>query len=278
MQPEPWEFPVAEGLTLRGDVFGTGARRVLLLPGGGQSRSAWRGTAMMLAQRGYRALTLDLRGQGDSDWAPDGHYGFEDYARDLEVVLACFGAAALVGSSLGGLAALSAAARAPDLTEALVLADVAPRQSAEGGHQVRALMRTATTGFVDVAEAAAAISGIMGTVRRPATDRLRGHLREDGGRLFWKWDPRVIEDRFVDTDEVIDALEARTRRLTMPVLLVHAELSNVINSADVARFRDLVPQCQVETLAGARHMITGESNQAYGEIVARFLARCGTIP
>lgn len=251
---------------------------MVLLPGGGQSRSAWRGTAIMLAGLGYQALTLDLRGQGDSDWAPDGQYRFDDYARDLEAVLLCFGAASLIGSSLGGLAALSAAARVPALVDALVLADVVPHQSSPGGRQVRALMQTASTGFADVEAAADAISDIMGTERRPPSDRLREHLREEGGRLFWKWDTRVIEDRFVDTPEVIDALEARAGGLAMPVLLIHAERSNVITSADVQRFQQRVPHCRVETLAGAQHMITGDSNQAYGEIVARFLGSCGISP
>ena len=40
---------------------------VLLLHGGGQTRHSWAGTAGALAGAGFRAITLDSRGHGESD-------------------------------------------------------------------------------------------------------------------------------------------------------------------------------------------------------------------
>jgi pimeloyl-ACP methyl ester carboxylesterase len=59
----------AQGVNLVGDEVGpAGGRPVLLLHGGGQNRHAWTGTAAELAGHGYRVLSLDARGHGDSEW------------------------------------------------------------------------------------------------------------------------------------------------------------------------------------------------------------------
>ena len=66
-------IPVADGVTLAADAFGDPADPpVVLLHGGGQTRHAWGNTARLLGAAGWYALTVDLRGHGDSDWSPDG--------------------------------------------------------------------------------------------------------------------------------------------------------------------------------------------------------------
>ncbi len=56
------------GLCLVGDAWGASdAPPVLLLHGGGQTRHAWGTTAQSLAERGWYAVSLDMRGHGDSD-------------------------------------------------------------------------------------------------------------------------------------------------------------------------------------------------------------------
>ena len=60
-------FHVADGLELAADAHGDpSGRPVLLLHGGGQTRHAWGGTAAALAERGFHAVALDLRGHGES--------------------------------------------------------------------------------------------------------------------------------------------------------------------------------------------------------------------
>ena len=59
---------------------------MLLLHGGGQTRHSWSGTAQRLAREGWHALSLDLRGHGQSDWSPAGAYDLEDFVRDLVAV------------------------------------------------------------------------------------------------------------------------------------------------------------------------------------------------
>ena len=45
---------------------------VILLHGGGQTRHAWGNSAARLAEAGWEALALDMRGHGGSGWSPRG--------------------------------------------------------------------------------------------------------------------------------------------------------------------------------------------------------------
>ncbi len=87
MVPTKLEFITPDGLTLIADAWGSpDARPVLLQHGGGQTRNAWGNTARQLANFGWLAISLDLRGHGDSDWDPAEDYSLDAYARDLSLI------------------------------------------------------------------------------------------------------------------------------------------------------------------------------------------------
>lgn len=70
-EPHRTVFRTADGLDLVADRYGAPIRGgVLLAHGGGQTRHAWAKTAAALADRGWEAVALDLRGHGDSGWSP----------------------------------------------------------------------------------------------------------------------------------------------------------------------------------------------------------------
>src|SRR5688500_7037966 len=115
--PRPISFRGADGVTLRADARGDAAAPpVLLLHGGGQTRHAWGGSAEALARDGRCAISLDLRGHGESDWASgDAAYRLERFAADLRAVIEQLGRTpAIVGASLGGLTTLLAVGEASE--------------------------------------------------------------------------------------------------------------------------------------------------------------------
>lgn len=82
-------FEGRDGLCLVGDRRGDHRHSpVVFLHGGGQTRHSWGGTAAGVAQRGWKALTLDARGHGDSAWSEVGDYRLESFAEDVRLVLA----------------------------------------------------------------------------------------------------------------------------------------------------------------------------------------------
>ncbi|MEY9848248.1 alpha/beta fold hydrolase [Streptacidiphilus sp. MAP5-3] len=123
--------PRIEGPWTHRDVAANGARfhiaeagegpLVLLVHGWPQFWWAWRHQLTALADAGYRAVAVDLRGVGGSDRTPRG-YDPSNMALDLTGVIRSLGAhdATLVGHDWGGFLAWTAAAMRPALVRRLV--------------------------------------------------------------------------------------------------------------------------------------------------------------
>ena len=113
-----------DGHRLVYDEYGAGSRVVVLLPGLLFSRKMHRPLAESLADRGHRALCLDLLGHGDSDRPPEmWHYSMTIFGRQGIALLdhAGIGEAVIGGTSLGANASLEAAATAPDRVTGLLI-------------------------------------------------------------------------------------------------------------------------------------------------------------
>ncbi len=145
-----------------------GAPPVLFLHGITSCRDSWFESTERLGDR-YECWTLDFRGHGESDRAPD-EYLIDHYAADAAAVLGAIGRpATVVGHSLGGVTAAHLVHRAHPLVTAVFLEDppmFAPDPAA-GGMDFPAL-------FAVVARPAG-----------PTTDRSRlvQHLPEHGPHL-----------------------------------------------------------------------------------------------
>jgi non-heme chloroperoxidase len=119
--------------------WGTAGRPPLLcLHGITQTAHSWDEVAPVLA-RTHHVRVLDQRGHGDSTWAPDGDYRITTQNHDIERFLRTIDAvpAVLVALSMGGLVALTLAARAPELVRALVVVDIAPEVKRGGVDNIR---------------------------------------------------------------------------------------------------------------------------------------------
>ncbi len=281
-------FAGTAGNRLIGDEFlleGNRGPSVLLAHGGGQTRHSWQGTAEALARAGFRAITFDQRGHGDSDWVANGAYTFDDYADDMAAVARalCAGGEAppvAVGASLGGIASLLAAGESGfGLFSALVLVDITPRVKPEGVARVLSFMAAdAKMGFASLEDAADAISAYLPHRPRPSDlSGLSKNLRRgEDGRYRWHWDPRFLDHR-ADAVERAHVLQARqsaaAERLKIPVLLVRGRESELVGEAEAAEFLRLCPHAELADVSGARHMVAGDRNDAFTAAVADFVKR-----
>ena len=75
---------------------------VVFLPGGGQTRHIWGNTARALGERGWCAVSMDLRGHGESGWASDARDLLDDFVSDLRKVVETFDRAPDVGGASPG--------------------------------------------------------------------------------------------------------------------------------------------------------------------------------
>lgn len=111
------------------DLDGGRKGTLVLIPGWPLSSTMLENTTLFLADRGYRAVALDLRGFGKSD-APYAPYGYDVWCSDIRTVLRKMSLrdVTLVGHSMGGAVALRYAARFRSRVSKLVVAEpAAPR-------------------------------------------------------------------------------------------------------------------------------------------------------
>ena len=264
-------------VSVAADIYGTTGPLVLLQHGGGQTRHAWKGAGEALARGGYRAITLDARGHGDSDWAPDGDYSTEALVADLAAVVEHFGEKPiLVGASMGGGTSLVAAGEGAVAAAALVLVDTAPRVEIAGVKKIRNFMAQAPEGFASLDEVADAISTYQPHRQRPRKlDGLAKNVRLwPDGRFRWHWDPMFMKRPHMHLQDRIERQEAASVRLAQlkcPTLLVRGGLSDVLSTQGAQQFLDLVPHAQYVNVTDAAHMVAGDRNDIFISAVLDFL-------
>jgi pimeloyl-ACP methyl ester carboxylesterase len=276
----------ASGLRLAADAAGpVDGPTVVLLHGGGQTRHSWRGTWQLLVDSGWRALSVDLRGHGDSEWAKDGDYSHEAFAADvLAIATSLPQPPVLVGASLGGLASLLAITGSPvqeDTARALILVDIAHRIEVSGRDRIGAFMTSNIDGFASLEDAADAIA--VYNPHRPRPSDLSGlakNLRQrDDGRWVWHWDPTFITGKFGSADETRsdtigqDRLDAVVDTLRIPTLLVRGRSSDLLSPEGAQEFLRRVPHAEFADVAGAGHMVAGDRNEVFNAAILDFLER-----
>jgi pimeloyl-ACP methyl ester carboxylesterase len=286
--PAAASFIGASGNKLAADVYGEGGEAVLLLHGGGQTRHAWRKTAEEIARAGRTAYALDHRGHGESEWIESGAYAFADFAADARAVADALAARSghrpiVIGASLGGIAALLAEGTAEreraKVFSALVLVDITPRVDPSGVDKVQGFMRAhAREGFASIAEAADAVAQYLPHRPRPRShEGLKKNLRlSPDGRWRWHWDPRFLEGRRTvngDRSALEAALIDAALKLKIPALLVRGSSSELVQEAHAREFLELVPHAEFADVSGARHMVTGDRNDAFSAAILGFLGR-----
>lgn len=290
MTPTLLRIEVEPGRSLAVDGYGDPTHPpVVFLHGGGQTRHAWGGTASAVAARGWYCLNVDQRGHGDADRHPEGRYELSGFVLDLAALVSQLDRPpVLVGASLGGIASLMAET-APDagrIAQAMVLVDVTPRMAIAGVQRILQFMAAFPDGFDSLEAAAEHVAGYQPhRKKRRDLSGLRKNLRQGSdGRWRWHWDPRLLNswnpERFASGERVRIVAERleRAAKLTVPTLLVRGRMSDVVTKETAQEFLGLVPHAEYVDLAGAHHMVAGDRNDAFTEVVIDFLGRLREQP
>lgn len=271
-----------DGIELIADAIGNPDNTpVLFAHGGGQTRHAWGGTARAIAESGFYAVSLDLRGHGDSAWCPAANYDLAFYARDLIQVAKTFKQKPhVVGASLGGLAAmLVEGSIAPATFASLTMVDITPRMEESGVEQILAFMSAhSERGFASLDAAADIIADYLPHRERPKNNSgLAKNLRlGSDNRYRWHWDPAFVtssnagrKSRHVgDSPENLDKVAAAVK---LPTHLIRGRLSQLVSEEAVKHFLEVVPQARHTDISGAGHMIAGDKNDIFSEAVISFI-------
>ena len=280
--PKTLKYNASKQIQITASSFGSARDRpVLLLHGAGQTRHAWHRAAVALANSGWRAISIDARGHGDSTWCPNGDYSIECFISDLKHVTAqlsdeCGQVPAVVGASLGGITALLAQGESDHtLFSALVLVDITPRINSDGVAKILKFMSEHQHGFGSLQEAGDAVASYQPhrARQRKSNEGLRKNLRLIDGRFYWHWDPKLLEHVSELDTESVDRQRAAARNLSLPVQLVHGQMSEIVSDETANEFLQLVPHASYVNVTNAAHMVAGDSNDVFANAVSKFLGK-----
>jgi pimeloyl-ACP methyl ester carboxylesterase len=267
----------ANGLDLSVGISQGGGIPILFVHGFSHDRHVWQDVATPLPA-GFRPLTVDLRGHGDSDWSLDAAYRPSDYASDLGPVLdACaVDRAVVVGHSLGGNVATLFAADQPDRVSALVLVDTGPSLSGAAWDAAAGDAALAMGCFPDVESYRRVLNLAYPFGRPEALERLArtGLVRRVDGRFEPKMDPLLVEltgteSQWADNES---ALWAALGKLQCPTLVVRGERSAMLSPEIVREMVDNVLDrgCHV-SVRDAGHAVAVDNPGGLVEAITGFL-------
>lgn len=210
--------------------------------------SSTRANDLARALEGRHGFAYDHRGHGESGRTP-GAYTFVNYGRDAVAFLrgVVREPAVLVGHSLGGMAAICAAAHAPELVLTAFLADP-PLYAPE------APLRDEREPFARVAEQAG----------RPVEELEREGVPPLRAEMVSRLDPAVMRMTLDGSAFEGWDTDAYLRKIQCPVLLEHGdrERGSVIYPGEIERAMMHLRDVRVLHLAGTGHMpwIAGEAD------------------
>jgi pimeloyl-ACP methyl ester carboxylesterase len=246
---------------------------VVLLAGWGCSAYLYRKNLQPLADAGFRAIAVELKGQGESDKPlGTGEYTLDSLAEHTLDVLDALAlpSTMLVGLSLGGGVAARVALRAPERVHKL------------------ALLAAVGLGPVRLARWARFFPAAIGAALPPLTRRwmFRVALRAAYGTLdsptehdVDEYFPPARDPAFVRTLWALlrevdwrELTPTAVRRLTMPLLAVFGTHDRIISPHRVEQVLGEAPRARIVRIPGAGHAIAEEAPEAVNRLLIEFLA------
>lgn len=251
-------YTAPDGLSLYYSDEGTGLP-VLCLSGLTRNGSDFSYVTPHLAD--CRLIKLDYRGRGRSDWAEDFHsYTVQTEVEDILALLdhLDLDAAAIIGTSRGGLNAMALAARAPERILGVAFNDIGPVLEAEGLEVIMGYLGRRPV-WKTHAEAATARPEAMAGFEDVPPDRWMEEVRklyvETPDGLGLTYDPRLRDAVIAagaqgapDLWPLFDALEGK------PIACIRGANSDLLSAETVQEMRRRRPDMIVAEIPGRAHI------------------------
>ncbi len=226
--------------------------------------------------RGGPVLVPDLRGRGESDQPVTG-YDPATMAEDVAALIVDrhLDRPVVIGRVHGGLIAYHLAARHPDLVRGVVLGDTSPE--VDERRAARTMVHALPSHFASLEEAQTFYEeGLRVSAARARHDIPHDLVSDNAGGYHWRHNLEIIER--IETASMPRSDWEVVKGIRCPALLLRGQRGEV--APEVAqRFRDLVEQCRVQTILGARHdvFLGPGAEQALGAIDLFLLRLAGDM-
>ncbi|HEX8756004.1 MAG TPA: alpha/beta hydrolase [Steroidobacteraceae bacterium] len=251
---------------------------VLCLPGLTRNSRDFEALAPHLAAR-YRVVCPDLRGRGfsarDPQWR---NYHPGTYIADLQRLLQALDIerVAIIGTSLGGLLGMMLGAASPQRVAGLVLNDIGPEVDPRGIERIKSY-----TGLLPPVrtweEAVSQLRAVYGEAWPDLADEKwsvlvrRSYRADPSGVPVPDCDPGVGEAVRAASGPVGDLWPVFARLHSIPMLVVHGALSDILNVGTLERMQHEKPDLERVTVGNRGHVPLLDEPEVLGAI-DRFLA------
>lgn len=241
---------------------------VVLLHGFPESRCAWRKQVPALARAGFRVVTPDLRGYGDSPKPRDvDSYRLPALVNDVAELIESVGGApcVLVGHDWGALVAWFTAMLRPELLRKLAILNVPhpyafarelkrnPKQQLRSSYQLCFQLPVLPEIFW----------------------RLFGRAlmrRMSGEDYTWPGPLRPMFNYYRALRRTRGQLRPMMKRIDMPVLLIWGEEQSIFIPETLTNTDDWVPNLRIEHIPGARHFVQHDAPEKVNELLIGFMS------
>ncbi|MEV7555915.1 alpha/beta fold hydrolase [Amycolatopsis sp. NPDC089917] len=257
-----------DGISVAYDDLGTGLP-VVLVHGHPFNRSMWRPQADRFSREGYRVVTADLRGYGETTLpAQSTKTGLDVFAKDIARLADHLGLERFVlgGLSMGGQIVMEFHRTYPERVAGLLLADTSPQEETEDGKRVR--NETADRVLAE-------------GIGWYADEVLTKMVSPDNVRTMPDVAAHVLQMmRTTPGEGAAAALRGRAERpdyrdsltrVKVPSLIVVGTEDEFTPVADAELMRDLIPGSTLAVIEGAAHMPNLEREAEFNDVFARFL-------
>lgn len=242
---------------------------LVLIHGHPFDRSMWRPQVSRFSQAGWRVITPDLRGYGQTTVVP-GKTALETFARDIAALLDRLEVDDIVlgGLSMGGQIVMEFYRLFPDRVRGLVLADTSPQAETASGKKLRhdtaeRLMREGMGPFADevlpkmvashnIRELPAVAQHVLGMMRGTNPEGAAAALR---GRA--------------ERRDYVEML----RHISVPSLVLVGQLDEFTPVSDAQLMYECIPDATLVVVNGAAHMPNLERADVFNGELAQFLEK-----
>ena len=217
----------------------------------------------------YHVLALDHRGRGDSPWAPNASYRFQDYVDELDGFIdnLRLDKIILMGHSAGGREAMLYAAHHQERVELLIIVDIGP-------DAVSSESLCISDRYLSESDEDYSLNAVIENLRSREPDAsdeiLRHHALHlthelPGGRHRWKRDRTVLE-AYERPD-----LWQELSQIERPTLVVRGRDSSILTHETAVKMKEALARCRLAELEGGGHWVYDEVPGSFEAAVRWFL-------
>lgn len=228
----------------------------------------WKTLGAAYAEKGFNVHLIDQRNHGKSFHSEDFNYSV--LANDLKTYLKVHGITQtmLIGHSMGGKTAMQFACSFPEMTQKLLVADIAPKSYPPHHHEIIDALQSVDLNSI--------------SSRSEADKALQKNLANVGVRqfllknLYWTKDKKlafrfnltVLAEKMAEVGENINS----TDHYSGATLFLKGSKSEYVLDSDIIAIKKHFPKATLDTVPNAGHWLHAENPKAFLEKSLAFLS------